>query len=87
VDCDDDNACTVDRCDPSRGCVNVEPKCLCDDKNSCTSEYCDPLLGCVYVIEDCDDNNSYTMDYCDPVSGCVHEDFVYELPSERAYKK
>ena len=38
VDCDDDNPCTIDTCDPATGCVrtNVTDGTPCDDGNPCT---------------------------------------------------
>ncbi len=36
-DCDDDNLCTKDSCNPKTGCVQAPHEGPCDDGNSCTS--------------------------------------------------
>ena len=73
-DCDDDNACTDDWCDPTTGCVftpNVDP---CDDLNPCTlGDFCDAGLCASGQTEECDDGNVCTSDWCDPNSGCKNE--------------
>jgi len=40
ISCDDDNACTSDRCDPVAGCVStpVEDGASCDDGDACSLE-------------------------------------------------
>lgn len=48
VDCDDDNACTEDTCDPATGqCTNEDTSAECDDGVACTDDSCDPATGCV----------------------------------------
>jgi len=39
LDCDDDNPCTTDRCDPVSGCQNdfLAPGSTCDDGDDCTA--------------------------------------------------
>jgi len=37
ANCDDDNPCTDDSCDPIDGCVNAPNSAACDDGNACTS--------------------------------------------------
>ncbi len=77
ADCDDQNECTNDSCDPDTGCV-FEPK-NCDDNEECTSDGCNPNTG-ASVHDDrfpgtpcSDDGNECTLDYC--LSGnCVHPD-------------
>lgn len=51
-DCDDNNACTIDECDPNTGnCINTP--IVCDDGNPCTRDVCDPQQGCVFTpVED-----------------------------------
>ena len=46
-DCDDQNACTSDRCDPDLGCIYT--KIDCDDGNPCTDDSCDSGLGCLFT--------------------------------------
>jgi len=43
-DCNDDDACTADRCE-SGECVH-DPVVCPDDGEECTAEFCDPLTGC-----------------------------------------
>ena len=46
--CNDENVCTVDECDPLTGnCTNTP--ITCDDGNPCTTDSCDVELGCVYT--------------------------------------
>ncbi len=71
--CDDDNNCTIDICDPSNssadlmGCVfeNVESGVVCDDGLFCTvNTFCDGLGNCEGDIVDCDDGKTCTTDVC-----------------------
>ncbi len=73
MECNDDNPCTDDQCDPAVGCVylpNAEP---CDDGNQCTvgdacgGGTCQP--GAEKPL--CDDGNPCTDDSCHPEMGCV----------------
>jgi hypothetical protein len=70
LNCDDDNACTADSCDPATGCVHTPISC--DDGNVCTTDSCDPATGCVHTPISCDAGDVCTADSCDPASGCVH---------------
>jgi len=67
-DCNDDNPCTVDTCDPASGCVNVlDPAEACDDQNDCTLDSCNQDDGCAYdnVEGPCEDGDLCTSgDYC-----------------------
>jgi slime mold repeat-containing protein/thrombospondin type 3 repeat protein len=66
-DCNDDRGCTLDTCDPSRGCVNTVN---CDDHDPCTLDTCPgPPSGpfCVYrpLSGPCDDGDACTTgDQC-----------------------
>jgi hypothetical protein len=46
--CHDDIDCTVDACDPTRGCVFQPLAADCDDQEICTLDICDPEVGCIY---------------------------------------
>lgn len=48
--CDDDDACTADSCDSSRGCVHSPVSCRSDDP--CQAARCDATLGCVTTALD-----------------------------------
>jgi len=37
IDCNDNNPCTADSCDPASGCVHADTTAACDDGNACTS--------------------------------------------------
>lgn len=70
LDCDDDNVCTVDSCNPAIGCVHTPISC--DDNNACTIDTCDPVKGCVNTPIVCDDNDPCTIDTCNAQTGqCV----------------
>ncbi len=73
--CDDENTCTDDSCDPTKGCVHggndANP---CNDANLCTVD--DGCTGgkCVGPTPvDCNDANACTNDVCIPYVGCLHE--------------
>ncbi len=65
--CNDNNACTVDSCDPNNGCVySAQPsKCLNSDNNPCTSDVCNPTTGaCDHTPASgaiCDDKDACTV--------------------------
>lgn len=68
--CDDNDACTVDSCDPVDGHCSYE-EIICDDANACNGqEICDPAIGCQTGEPiNCDDANRCTVDICDPATG------------------
>jgi hypothetical protein len=73
VDCNDDNPCTVDTCDPEEGC-KYEPMTgdLCDDASLCTADDSCQAGICVGEPVDCSDDSPCTEDLCDPDKGCFH---------------
>ncbi len=72
VDCADDNPCTVDACEPLRGCVHVPSDDPCDDGDACTEgDRCGPDGRCVGAARVCDDGDPCTLDECRPSRGCV----------------
>src|SRR4029453_11364180 len=75
-DCDDDNPCTVDSCDPQSGCVHTPAPefTYWDDYNACTgADYCDGYGTCISPYPpQCDDHVVCTEDYCDPATGCAY---------------
>ena len=73
VDCNDENLCTDDSCDPESGCVNANNTVPCDDQNKCTvTDGCTggTCLGSGALA--CDDDDACTTDSCDPQQGCVN---------------
>jgi len=71
--CDDNDACTIDSCDPMSGCIFYTPDCLCNDNNACTTDSCEKYIGCINIFINCDDNDASTTDYCDEGAGCLHK--------------
>ena len=71
VDCDDDNPCTSDICDPSNGsCPNPDKddgtRCVDGDQpGKCSGGLCVGICADI----DCDDGDPCTIDACDEVSG------------------
>jgi hypothetical protein len=74
LECNDDNLCTDDHCDPVLGCVFVPNNDPCDDANECTvGDACaEGLCGPGPDSPDCDDGNDCTDDSCHPEFNCVH---------------
>ena len=77
-DCDDQNSCTDDSCDPGSGkCQSVPrpPGDPCDDGNACsTGDACSEVGVCQAVAKDCDDGQNCSVDLCDKNTGvCSHE--------------
>ena len=63
VDPDDNNACTVDTCDPLLGVINtpIDP----NDGDPCTLDTCDPITGVSNVFQDADgDGTCDANDVC-----------------------
>ena len=73
ADCDDGEACTVDRCDLEAGACTHEAK-TCEAADACHEAACEPATGaCVDTPKGCDDANPCTDDTCDPATGeCLH---------------
>ena len=72
LDCNDNDVCTDDACNPDSGCVYEYNTSPCDDLNLCTTaDAClDGIcLGPVGVV--CTDNDVCTDDSCLPLQGCV----------------
>lgn len=70
-DCDDQNPCTTDSCDPNVGCAHVQ--ITCSDGNACTTDSCNPNTGaCSNIDLGCDDQNPCTVDACSTLTGCSH---------------
>ncbi len=72
ADCDDDNVCTDDSCDPELGCVFTDNTLACEDGSVCTvGDLCAGGLCLPGAVLVCDDGNPCTDDVCDPVAGCL----------------
>ena len=73
LDCDDNNGCTDDKCDPVAGCSWAANKAPCSDGDACTkTDLCKGGKCSGSGAVPCDDGNPCTADKCDTVKGCVH---------------
>jgi hypothetical protein len=54
--CNDNNNCTIDVCDPEKGCTHTPINCT--DGNLCTTDTCDPTRGCIFVPKLCNTTNN-----------------------------
>ncbi|MDI7269261.1 MAG: MYXO-CTERM sorting domain-containing protein, partial [Myxococcota bacterium] len=88
VNCDDDDPCTIESCNPGVGCVAPSPApdgTPCPDDDVCNGEETCVSLICVPgTALDCDDENPCTIDNCDAVDGCVHGPEADETPCSTA---
>jgi uncharacterized protein (TIGR03382 family) len=76
LDCDDQNICTTDQCDPVAGCQHppAPSQTACEDGNLCTGgDFCQAGLCTQGSPVDCGDGNLCTQDSCDALSGCQYE--------------
>ncbi len=67
--CDDGNPCTLDACDPVKGCNAIAMPGACDDGNPCTDADACTAGSCGGKIKVCDDGDSCTTDACDGKTG------------------
>lgn len=66
-DCDDDDLCTIEFCNPDvNKCVQFD---AAEDDNICTMDSCDPRTGTIQNIATPIVDNVCTYDLCDPVTG------------------
>jgi slime mold repeat-containing protein len=73
TDCNDNNPCTTDSCDPVTGCVYAPGAALCDDGNACTTNDICSSGACVGSSQlNCDDGDPCTADSCDALTGCIN---------------
>ncbi|MBL0128727.1 MAG: T9SS type A sorting domain-containing protein [Flavobacteriales bacterium] len=70
VNIDDNDACTIDSCDPILGVIHTPVNS--DDGNACTIDTCDPILGVIHTPVNSDDGDPCTLDSCDPINGPSH---------------
>ncbi len=76
LDCNDDNLCTADTCDPQTGCVHepVDDDTPCPDDDPCNGQEICQAGACVKGDRPpCDDSNPCTEDSCDSTLGCLYE--------------
>ena len=72
LDCDDDNPCTDDRCDPELGCVRDFNDAPCDLGDKCTlNDFCHLGVCTAGEAKDCSDGNVCNgEETCDSEVGC-----------------
>lgn len=69
--CDDGDVCSVDSCDPKKGCQHAAVSMPCSDGDACTLNDVCKSGACVSgAIQTCDDGNPCTDDSCLKVKGC-----------------
>ena len=71
LECDDNDPCTDDNCNPSLGCVHTLNQAPCNDGDPCTvDDKCGAGLCKPGITKQCDDNVDCTTDTCD--GDCIH---------------
>lgn len=70
--CDDQNPCTDDSCDKTKGCQNLPNTAPCPLPDACATSAACAGGQCVAKPKVCDDGNQCTQDGCDKVLGCQH---------------
>ncbi len=71
LDCNDNNVCSNDSCNPVKGCVYLSNTATCSDGNACTvGEQCTAGSCKNGKVVACEDGNSCTDDGCDAKLGC-----------------
>ncbi len=71
TDCDDENPCTIDRCDPAAGCIREPaPSGACDDGDACTDGDVCAAGACRGVARTCADPDACQLPAtCNPATG------------------
>jgi hypothetical protein len=70
IGCDDGNACTIDSCKATKGCVNEQGQSPCDDGSACTvGDLCHNGACSAGKPKPCVDGNPCTASDCDGTTG------------------
>jgi len=65
LQCNDNDACTIDSCHPKSGCIHMPLPNLGIDEKECVVRICDHITGEITTVpRDCDDDNACTIDKC-----------------------
>lgn len=82
LNCDDNNPCTADDCDPEDGCIwDNDDEAACSDGQACTpDDHCQDG-ECVGTVS-CDDGNPCTMDSCGNNGVCENEPVEDDTPCD-----
>ena len=68
----DNNACTVDACDPITGQITHTPINIYDN-DACTYDACNTVTGIIsHTLINTNDNDACTIDGCSPIFGVFH---------------
>jgi len=74
ADCDDDNGCTADACNPQApggdGCIHSPLAGVCNDADLCTKDDKCTAGACGGKAVDCSDGNACTVNGCSADKGC-----------------
>ncbi|GAM22481.1 hypothetical protein SAMD00019534_056560 [Acytostelium subglobosum LB1] len=70
IPCQDNDPCTIDKCDPTKGCDHSE-KLSCPDEGLCLVGQCTPGVGCTVTNRTCDTGDFCMDSLCDPRLGCM----------------
>ncbi|MCB9737847.1 MAG: hypothetical protein H6747_01190 [Deltaproteobacteria bacterium] len=74
VDCDDQDPCTADACNDSKGCVyTADSGGACDDGNVCTEQDVCVKGFCTGALKPCTEGTPCTIDSCHPQKGCQYD--------------
>jgi fibro-slime domain-containing protein len=78
LDCNNNNPCTSNECDPMTGtCQEINNNLICDDGDLCTSNDICVNGTCTGLLKDCDDGIPCTDDVC--LGGnCYHRQMINE---------
>ncbi len=82
--CDDGNPCTLDVCDPAKGCTQTNDDGVgCSDGDACTTGDVCQAGACKGSAKDCGAGSSCASAACDPSSGsCVTSPKADNLPCD-----
>jgi hypothetical protein len=70
LDCNDNNPCTNDSCDASKGCTHLAGGGSCSDGDACTASDACVSGKCAGKPVTCDDGKACTTDTCSKTAGC-----------------
>jgi hypothetical protein len=74
LNCEDNNPCTDDLCNPSTGCYSQNNNRVCEDGDFCTEpDTCANGTCRSGPRKTCNDSNPCTVDSCVPSTGCVYD--------------
>jgi hypothetical protein len=84
IDCDDQDPCTADTCEPEYGCVFTPNNGPCNDGSVCTDNDVCSLGTCAGTPLTCNDQDACTVDECVETVGCTYTGFEGPCDDENA---